>query len=453
MAPPLEAARTPAVTRLLAANAASLAFHDIPDAARRVAKQCLLDWIGVALGGRDADLVGMLRADADAEGQGGDCTVIGHAARRQAYQAALINGAMGHALDYDDVIFMGHPTAPVAPAVLAMAERAGASGRDVLTAFIAGFEAECRVGRYVGGSHYAKGWHSTATLGTFGAAAAAGRLLGLSPDIMQHALGLAATQAAGLKSMFGSMTKPFHAGHAAECGLRAARLARLGFTANPNAIECPQGFGDTQSSGIDAEAALAEPPGGFYIAGTLFKYHAACYLTHSAIEAASSLRPLIADDPTAIERAVIRVDPGHLRVCNIEAPETGLATKFSLRMTVALALSGEDTSDERLFSDTTAMRPDLVALRRRTEVEPTARGTHSEVVLFLKDGGSVQAHADVAVPAHDLGAQQDKLDRKFVGLAAPALGAARAETLKAMIAQLEDVEDIRALISLLRLEF
>ncbi|BCW90866.1 hypothetical protein sos41_40420 [Alphaproteobacteria bacterium SO-S41] len=453
MAPPAEATETPAVTRLLAARAASLAFSDIPDAARRVAKQCLLDWVGVALGGRDADLVGMLRADADAEGQGGDCTIIGQAERRPAYQAALINGAMGHALDYDDVIFMGHPTAPVAPAVLAVAERAGASGRDVLTAFIAGFEAECCVGRYVGGSHYAKGWHSTATLGTFGAAAAAGRLLGLTPELMQHALGLAATQAAGLKSMFGSMTKPFHAGHAAECGMRAARLARIGFTANPNAVESPQGFGDTQSLSVDAEAALASPPGGYHVVDTLFKYHAACYLTHSAIEAAGSLRAVIANDPDAVEHAVIRVDPGHLSVCNIEAPETGLATKFSLRMTVALALSGEDTSDGRLFTDATAVRPDLVALRRRIAVEPTARGTRSEVLLLLRDGRSLQAYADVAVPMRDLGAQQVKLDRKFMGLAASALGAARADSIRAMIAQLEEVDDIRALTSLLRPEF
>ena len=445
---PEEAPEPTPVTRVLAARAAHLTFDDIPEPARRVAKQCLLDWIGVAIGGRDADLVGILSADAEAEGTGG-CTVIGHGERRPAYLAALINGAMGHALDYDDVIFMGHPTAPVAPAVLAAGEQMGATGRDVLTAFVAGFETECRVGRYVGGSHYAKGWHSTATLGTFGAAAAAGRLIGLDPARMRHALGLAATQAAGLKSMFGTMTKPLHAGNAATSGLRAARLARLGFTANPDAIECLQGFGDTQSASTDADAALADPPGGFHVVDTLFKYHAACYLTHSAIEAAVQLRASVGNDLCAIERATIRVDPGHLTVCNIAAPETGLACKFSLRMTAAMALAGEDTSDEQLFSDATAQRPDLIALRDLIDVSPTARGTLSKLEVVLKNGRTLNAEADVAIPMRDLGTQQERLARKFTGLARPFLGQARAKTLQAMIESLEDVDDISSLTTLL----
>lgn len=446
---PEEAPQATPVTQALAARAANLAFTDIPDAARRVAKQCLLDWVGVAIGGRDDALVGILRADAEGEGDG-SCSVIGHRERRPAYQAALINGAMGHALDYDDVIFMGHPTAPVAPAVLAAAEQIGATGRDLLTAFVAGFETECRVGRYVGGSHYAKGWHSTATLGTFGAAAAAGRLLGLDAERMRHALGLAATQAAGLKSMFGTMAKPLHAGNAASAGLRAARLARLGFTANPDAIECAQGFGATQSTTVDPGVALADPPGGYHVVDTLFKYHAACYLTHSAIEAAIRLRAVIGNDLGAIERAVISVDPGHLTVCNIAAPETGLACKFSLRMTTAMALAGEDTSDERLFSDATAKRPDLIALRDVIEVAPTARGTLSTLGITLKDGRTLGSEADVAIPMRDLDAQQEKLARKFTGLVRPFLGNTRTADLQVMIENLEDLKDISSLTTLLR---
>lgn len=438
------------VTAALAARAVSLTYDDLSEPVRRVAKQCLLDWIGVAIGGRDSDLVHILRDDAGEEGGEGPCTILGQGERRPAYTAALINGAMGHALDYDDVIFMGHPSAPVAPAVLALAELRQASGRDLLTAFVAGFESECRVSRYVGPSHYAKGWHSTATLGTFGAAAASGHLLKLTAPQMQHALGLAAAQAAGLKSMFGTMTKPFHAGHAAECGLRAARLAARGFTANPHAIEAEQGFGDTQSSGVDAAAALADPPGGFYVPDTLFKYHAACYLTHSSIEAASALRRLINGDVDAIASAVIRVDRGHLRVCNIAAPQTGLECKFSLRMTATMALSGEDTSDERLYSDATAARADLVALRDRMSVEPSSKGTLSAVELTLADGRTLSDSVDVGQPLRDLDAQQEKLERKFRSLVEPAFGAARTRDLIAAIAEIDACERIADLSRLLR---
>src|SRR5258706_3392422 len=170
-----------------------------------VAKQCLLDWLGVAIAGRAEPLVGILIDELAATDEPDGVSLIGHDRRARLENAVLINGAMGHALDFDDVIIaMGHPTAPVAPAVLGLAQATGASGAQALAAFIAGVEMECRVGRLMGGSHYAKGWHGTATFGSFGAAAAAGHLLGLDATQMLHAFGIAGTQAAGLKSVFGT---------------------------------------------------------------------------------------------------------------------------------------------------------------------------------------------------------------------------------------------------------
>lgn len=439
------------ITAVLAAKASMLDLNVVPKDATTVAKQCLLDWLGVSLAGRAEPLVDMLVATAGEEGGVAECTLIGRGARATQAQAALINGSMGHALDYDDVIVaMGHPTVPVAPVVFALGERGGMSGRTVLTAFIAGVETECRVARLLGRSHYARGWHSTGTFGAFGAAAAAGRMLGLDGEAMTHAFGIAGTQAAGLKSVFGTMCKPLHAGKAAVNGLLAARLAARGFTSNPAILEVEQGFGATQSDGIDTQAALASPPGGFYVRQALFKYHAACYLTHSAINAVLELRQANALDPADIDSVEVGVDPGHLKVCAIAAPNTGLECKFSLTMTTALALAGENTADDLLYSDATAQRPDLIALRKRVSVTPrSARtGTLSDVTVRLKDGRSLSAAVDVAVPAADVTAQWALLEAKFLALALPAIGQSRVEEVIARCHRLEDEASLKPLIAL-----
>jgi 2-methylcitrate dehydratase PrpD len=409
-----------------------------------VGKQCLLDWLGVTLAARGEPLVAML-ADELAQGAGDDSTLIGLGRRASAMDAALINGAAGHALDFDDVIVpMGHPTAPVAPAVLALGEMIGASGADVLAAFITGIEAECRIARLMGSSHYARGWHGTATFGAFGAAASAAQLLRLDAPQWLHALGLAGTQAAGLKSAFGAMAKPLHAGKAAQNGLLAARLAARGFTADPDILGSEQGFAATQSAAVNASAALA-PRDQPWVVEALFKFHAACYLTHNTIEAAGALRrahDLAADD---IEAVTVTVQPAHMGACNILDPQTGLECKFSLRMTCALALVGEDTSDEALFSDATARRPDLVALRERITVDAGAPGPASSVGVRLRDGRRVSRTVDVAIPERDLDAQQARLERKFRHLSRRALTPAAAETVVEIVRGLDGEPDLTRL--------
>src|SRR5437773_1764511 len=373
------------LTMALAEKAANLRFDDISEPAKIVAGHCLVDWFGVTLGAWNEPLAEILAADIADEGGVAQATVVGRGVRVPVRQAALLNGAMSHALDFDDVnqAMGGHPTVPIAPAVLALAELARLDGRRLVEAFVAGFETESRLGRYMGPSHYQKGWHNTATYGTIGAAAAASNLLRLDAATTAQAMGIAATQAAGLKSVFGTMCKPLHAGRAAATGLQAARLAQRGFTSNPAILEVEQGFGATQSSTANAEAALADPPGGFYLPQTLFKYHAACYLTHSSIEASNMLRKQHALQADAISKVELKVNDGHLKVCNIQQPKTGLEIKFSLRATNALALLGENTADDSVFSDRTANRPDVVALRDKIEVKPLPVAPHtlSEVVV------------------------------------------------------------------------
>ena len=263
---------------------ADLTYADIPEHVKAVAHQCVLDWFGCAMAGSEEPLASILREEfAHRTGQ---CSIIGADLNLEPATAALLNGASGHALDFDDTsASVGcHATAPVFPAVLAAAEQMGASGAELMAAFIVGVEIEGRVGNAIGGEHYLKGWHTTATYGTFGAAAGVAHLMKLDADQYATAMGLAASAAAGVKANFGTMTKPYHAGQAAERGLLAARLAARGFTANPDAINGNQGYVQAAGTGSVNTARLAKIADEWLILDSLFKYHAASYLTHAAIE-------------------------------------------------------------------------------------------------------------------------------------------------------------------------
>src|SRR5437870_9215214 len=284
--------QTADLTRTLAGQASAVTYDALPEPVRALARQCLLDYYGVALAGAGDELVRILLDEMAEEGGAGQAGVIGHATRLPVLAAALVNGAVGHALDYDDVnlAMPGHPSVAILPGLLALAEQRRSSGREVIAAFVAGYETACRIGSALRPGHYDRGFHATGTVGCLGAAAACARLLGLDAEQTARAIGIAGTQAAGLKSQFGTMCKPFHAGKATQNGLLAARLAARGFSSRPDLIECEQGFALTHGPDFNPEAALAAPPNGFYIFANLFKYHAACYLTHGPIESARQVR-------------------------------------------------------------------------------------------------------------------------------------------------------------------
>src|ERR1700737_1761190 len=280
------------LTLALAKEASALGYDELPAPARELARQCVLDYLGVAIAGAEDPLVRILLDELTDAAGAPQASVIGHEVRLPALSAALVNGAAAHALDYDDVnmAMPGHPSVAILPGLLALAELQRSSGREVITAFVAGYETACRIGLALQPGHYNPGFHSTATVGSFGAAAACARLLRLDTAVTAMALGIAGTQAAGLKSPFGTMCKPFHAGKAAHNGLLAARLAARGFSSRPDLVECEQGFALAHGPVFHPEAALADPPNGFHIFANLFKYHAACSLTHGPIECARKLR-------------------------------------------------------------------------------------------------------------------------------------------------------------------
>ncbi|MDQ1397439.1 MAG: hypothetical protein QOG64_2698 [Acidimicrobiaceae bacterium] len=411
----------------------TLPFDALPDDVVSLARHCALDWIGCTIAGSREPLVGILGRELAEEaggsvGRAGGATVVGGGRRLPGRSAALLNGTAGHALDFDDThqVMSGHPTAPVMPAALATAEELDLPTERLLTALVAGIELECRVGALMGGGPYRAGWHATGTMGTFGAATAAANLLQLDQRQWGHAIGLAGTSAAGLKASFGTMAKPLHAGKAAADGVLAARLAGRGFTANPAVVEARQGL-SAASGGrpveLDRLTALDDK---WLIRETLFKYHAACYLTHASINAAMALRPEVR--PDAVRAVAVRVAPGSLDVCAIPSPVTGLEGKFSLRATTAMALLGDDTADLRVYTDERMAGADLVALRDLIEVVPddSLTATKSVVEVRLDDGRCLRAHDDTGRPAEDLARQRERLTAKFRTLAGAVVGAERA---------------------------
>jgi 2-methylcitrate dehydratase PrpD len=448
---PSQSHAPPGPTRGMADWIAGLTHADMTTQALTWAKHAVLDWLGVTIAGAYEPLSDMLIADALSEGAAGSAHLMGRPERTLPSQAALINGSASHALDYDDVHLglNGHPTAPMLPALLALAEQRGSTGHDVLTAFIGAYEIECRIAAMIGNSHYDDGWHNTATIGTFGAAAACGKLLGLDGHRLAMALGIAATQAAGLKAMFGTMCKPLHAGKAAYNGLLAARLASRGFTSRTDALECSQGFADTQSREFRALPIRPDPEAPYAVEANLFKYHAACYLTHSPVEAVAALRQEHHLTPADVERITLYVPHGHLKVCNLPAPATGLEVKFSLRHTAALALAGEDTAALDTYRDAIANRPDLVALRDKVAVETRAfpRQSPATVDIALRHGTIVSKTVDVGEPTQDLEAQWGRLTHKFHGLVDPILGIDAANACIDQCAALEEAADLRTLLA------
>ncbi len=417
-------------------------WKEIPDDAREAARQCLLDFLGCALAGSREPLAHILLAEIAAREGSTEAALIGRRERCSRLTAALVNGAAGHALDFDDthMVMGGHPSVPVIPAALALAETTGASVRALLEAITIGIELECRLGAMIGGEHYAIGFHSTGTIGTFGATAAGAHLLKLDEDGWLRALGLAGTQAAGLKSGFGTMAKPLHAGRAASNGLLSAIAAHGGFTSNTAVLEADQGFFATHAGAAPSVEAIDQFAGRFLIRDTLFKYHASCYLTHAPINAAAQIQAENHLDPNTIEDVEVRVARGLLKVCNIQSPTTGLEGKFSLRSTTAMALRGEDTADLDTFSDARVTDPALVALRERVRIVTVEKTPQTRVrVVVTAKGRQFEAESDSGQPAADLDAQREKLLRKFMAMTSPVLGKAGAETLAQAVLRAEDI--------------
>jgi len=357
------------ITEKVAQFIAEISPDAIPEEPFKIARLGIMDFIGVALAGSKEE-AGNIIAECVKE-MGGTVVsgVIGKGFRTSPHLAALANGTMGHALDYDDLSFTygAHPSVTLAPVVLSLGESTGVSGKDVLTAYIVGFEAGACISSPLAQSHYMQGWHSTGTVGIIGATAAASRLLKLNVNQIRMAFGIAASMASGLRQNFGTMTKPFHAGSAAFNGVLAACLAYRGFTANENIIEAPLGYAKVLGCNdkIDWEKASANLGKTFVIAnsGIGFKPYPSCGGTLGVIDAALYLRNKYNPDISLIEEIILGVGPFENRTL-IHKPKRGLEGKFSMEYCSCRALlDGKITL--RDFTDEQVNQPEIQILMSR----------------------------------------------------------------------------------------
>ena len=444
----------------LATRAITLRFDDLPPAAIDAAKVGILDLVGVTLAGSSEPtariVAGVLPQN------GGDSVIFGTAQRAGMLDAALINGTASHALDFDDMnnTLGGHPTAPILPALFALADHQRVDGRDFIAAYVAGFETECKIGLAVNFHHYTKGWHPTSTLGVFGTAAAASRLLGLDAARAATALAIAASLASGLKANFGTMTKPLHVGHCARSGLFAALLARDDFTANGGVFEHKQGFLEVFNGpgNYDTSRVLSSWGTPFEIVepGIAVKQYPCCGSTHPALDVMLDLvrrHDLAPDTVTKIESWT---HTRRLEHTNRPDPKSALDAKFSVQYCLARALVDRSIKIEDFEGDAwrdpkvRALLPRVHAAAYTTAQFPADNHFGAEVKVTTADGKAVFGRVDEPVgrgSASPLPAT--RLREKFVNCAARVLPRDSGPALADRIAQLETLGDMRTFTALL----
>jgi 2-methylcitrate dehydratase PrpD len=420
-------------------------------------RRAALDTLGVMLAGATEPVAEIVRKVVRAEGGTPLATVVGTTLKTAPGWAALANGAAGHAHDFDDTNFalLGHPSVPLLSTALAAAEAETASGRALVLAYIIGFEIDVALGTALNPDHYTRGWHATSSIGTLGCAAAAARIMGLDVVQTRHALAIAASHASGLKENFGSMTKPYHAGHAARNGILAAQLAREGMTASETALEGRQGYAAAFGSARGLDHALETLGRTWHLLGSgiAVKPYPSCALTHSAIDALIDLREehqLSPGDVAAVQVGVTSVVPDVLAHAR---PTTALERKFSMQYCAAAALA-EGRVDFGSFTDGEVASRDTRELMKRVAmvVDPglpqgVEQHAWSRVTITLRDGRTLQSQARGARGHPDMPLSDAALREKFLACARIVLSPDEADGVAEQIGHLEDIPDIRALTS------
>lgn len=440
----------------IASRINALSFAGLPPQTVHWARLAIADNIAVALGGCREPSVDTLLSLTEMSGVRGSCTVLGRAVTLPALEAAFVNGAAAHALDFDDCspTMDGHPSVPMVPALLALAEELDRSGRDVIEAYVAGYETETAIASVVNPDHGQRGWHPTATLGIFGAAAACAKLLNLDDEAFAVALSIAASSAAGLRANSGTMTKHLHAAQSNRNGLQAALLAQKHFTANPGALEHELGYFNAYGArAVDPQAVLARLDRGFDILkpGIAIKQYPCCAFTHPAIDAMLKLRAregISCDDIASIK---VELAPKRMRNVNRPDPRTDIDAKFSVHYVVAIALKngGVRLSD---FEGNAFLDPNLRELMERINLQPHD-GALAEAIVTIT-GKNGRTCREVAL--RDMGRGPDdpmsdvEFRDKFLDCAAAAVSGREASSLFDRLMSLENARSIRSVLAAAR---
>ena len=426
--------------------------HELGDPLFAHARVALMDWIAVAIAAKEEPLVQKLLAHTELLGGNPQAAVIGHSRQLSVTQAALVNGSMSHALDYDDTLgaFLGHPSVTLFPALLALAELRGIPAKRVMSSYLVGLHTGCWIVHYLGVSHYAKGWHGTSTIGRQGAAAACAHLLGLNAEQTTYALGIAGTLAAGSKQSFGSMCKPFHAGTAAEIGINAALLAESGFDSAIDIYEGNLGLRALMSDGDGTEAGPDFLGDKHPVELLAHKFHAACHCTHAPIDIVLNTareKTLSVDD---IEKIEVYCSQISLDNANKTAPRNGLDAKFSINYSVANALITGKTGMAGYTDDmvnTGEVQALMTRINSQVDDEHREAGLKTTCEIYLRNGEKIRQSMD---PLHELPAleiKQERIAAKFHDLCSPILGEERTQKLEQLINNIETLDDIKQLIA------
>ena len=436
------------VTRILARYLVASKPGDLPENVRREGVRTLVNWVGCALGGSREAAVSNALAALTPLYPGGKTTILGRREKLDPLHGALLNGISSHVLDFDDTHLKTviHPAGPVAPALLALAEQQKVTGAQLLHALVLGCEVECRIGNAVYPAHYDIGWHITGSVGPFGAAVAAGKILGLNEEQMRWALGLAASQPVGLREMFGSMTKSFHSGRAAQNGLTAALLAAHGFTSSEQALEAKRGWARVLSTTQKFEEITGQLGQRFELLLNTYKPFACGIVTHPTIDGCIGLRAAHNLKPDQIERVDLAVHPLVEELTGKPAPAAGLEGKFSIYYIAAVALM-TGAAGPGQFTDKLVRDSAVNALREKVHitVDKSLREDQGRVSVRLTDGRILTRNIEHAVGSVEKPMTDTALDAKFLELAAVALSPARARKALDICRRVESLTDAAAI--------
>lgn len=434
-------------------------YEHLPAEAVTQAKRALLDTIGVTLAGHQEEAGRIITQWVREAGGSQEAMVLGTGLYTAPALAALANGTLGHALDFDDVTahLRGHPSIPVAPAVLALGEAVGASGAEVMLAFILGVEVEAKIGKAMTSAHPRRGWHPTATIGGLGAAAAAAKILELNTAQTQIALGIAASKASGLRQNFGTMTKPLHAGEAARSGVEAAQLAQRGFTADRHILESRFGFFSTfvGDGEFDLDVVLQDFGAPYEIVspGIGVKPYPACRQTHRAIDAMLALVHTHHLQPDDVSEIVCEISARMEDFLIYHQPQSGLEGKFSMEYCVAAALLHGQMGLAQ-FSDASVQDPRVQALLRQVRLEhPDQQATDWDapipdiIKVTLRDGRHLQQRVDIPKGDPALPLSWAELEAKFRDCATAVLTPEQIQEAVQHITHLEELSTLQPLMA------
>ena len=439
------------VSKTISSFVVNSRLEEFPKDAIRVMLLSILDWVSVGHAGIEESVSKIVRNFGMVEQGLPESRVFGLDKRLPARIASMINGTTSHALDFDDTHFcyIGHPSVAVLPATLALSEKFKITGKKFLEASLIGVESACRIGSWLGRNHYQKGFHQTATAGTFGSTLAGCKLFDLNLEQSLNAIGIASTRASGLKSQFGTMGKPFNAGMAASNGVESCLLAKSGFISCSDGLECDQGFSDTHAGENQSLSTVFSELGKTFIfEDVLHKFHACCHGLHPSLEAFIAVRDDMNLKPKNIKMVKVLTNPRWERVCNISEPKTGLEAKFSFRHTIAMAINGKDTASLLNFTDESCSESSLVSWRNKVNVEFSDQivDTDSIVQIETNDGKYIESSYNLSEPV-----KLDLREIRVIDKGKSLLGSTKAENLWEKIIGLSNSTESMCNIDLLNL--